>query len=780
MSASPSLPPPAKKIKLKRKRENNLGLHRGASEEDEAQLANMQDGDGSPVTNSDFWTDPPPEVFPNKGIRISDFPAAVKQKVGRPHSSVFTLVAAEQAVFSSDPVDERSRVHSFFLENISHGQLQVLSRIPADCPALVPLDQEKPESSSFLCTPPSIAEGRGALRWFKVPDQAGALVHILPTHADWFSSTKIHRLERQVVPRYFTGKSNDCTPEKYMDIRNKIVTKYLECPEKMLTISDCQGLADVNIQELSRIVRFLDQWGIINYRAASTHRSNYSGSGVVPTIQEDYNGELHLPSAYLRSIDSLIYFDKPRSRLREEDVSSLSVGSVEVMPDLDKRIRERLTENRCHHCAQPCSCIYYQSQKEAEAILCSDCFHDGKFIVGNSSIDFLKVDAVKDSNDLDSDTWTDHETLLLLEALEIHNDNWNEIAEHVGTKSKAQCILQFVRLPMEDCFLESIEFPTSVFSSDIAKEGSRTKFPMANGDSLACHHEEVDSEGRLPFANSGNPLMSVVSFLATAMGPRVAAACAHSALALLSRVGSNSISAGNLSQLEGASQGDRGNSENMHQDGMQGSLGHHKEESQTETKESVERLSPEIVKAAARAGLSAAAMKAKLFADHEERDIQRMSATIINHQLKRIELKLKQIGEIETLLLKECDQVERARQRIAADRARLLSSRFAGPVSSPLPTVGAAAAVTTSNRPVMPASAPQPTVPAFNQQVNHPAMSFMPRQPMFAFGPRVPLSALHPPPPVPTGPVMVNSPSPNPSVSHSMLRPVSGTNTNVN
>lgn len=41
----------------------------------------------------------------------------------------------------------------------------------------------------------------------------------------------------------------------------------------------------------------------------------------------------------------------------------------------------------------------------------------------------------------------------------------------------------------------------------------------------------------------------------------------------------------------------------------------------------------EKVKAAAKAGLSAAAMKAKLFADHEEREIQRLSANIINHQV---------------------------------------------------------------------------------------------------------------------------------------------------
>ena len=44
-------------------------------------------------------------------------------------------------------------------------------------------------------------------------------------------------------------------------------------------------------------------------------------------------------------------------------------------------------------------------------------------------------------------------------------------------------------------------------------------------------------------------------------------------------------------------------------------------------------LSTEKVRAAAKAGLAAAATKAKLFADHEEREIQRLSANIINHQV---------------------------------------------------------------------------------------------------------------------------------------------------
>lgn len=44
-------------------------------------------------------------------------------------------------------------------------------------------------------------------------------------------------------------------------------------------------------------------------------------------------------------------------------------------------------------------------------------------------------------------------------------------------------------------------------------------------------------------------------------------------------------------------------------------------------------MSTERVRAAAKVGLAAAAIKAKLFADHEEREIQRLSANIVNHQV---------------------------------------------------------------------------------------------------------------------------------------------------
>ena len=69
------------------------------------------------------------------------------------------------------------------------------------------------------------------------------------------------------------------------------------------------------------------------------------------------------------------------------------------------------------------------------------------------------MDTTKDYRDQDGENWSDQETLLLLEAVELYNENWVQIADHVGSKSKAQCILHFLRLPVEDGLLDNVELP---------------------------------------------------------------------------------------------------------------------------------------------------------------------------------------------------------------------------------------------------------------------------------------------------------------------------------
>ncbi len=94
--------------------------------------------------------------------------------------------------------------------------------------------------------------------------------------------------------------------------------------------------------------------------------------------------------------------------------------------------------------------------------------------------------------------WSDEETLLLLEGLELHKDRWADIAEHVGTKSQVQCILHFLQLPIEDEFLDELE--------------SRDRQPagVTRSTQDADKPDGAAQDTLIPFADTGNPVLSQV------------------------------------------------------------------------------------------------------------------------------------------------------------------------------------------------------------------------------------------------------------------------------
>ena len=106
--------------------------------------------------------------------------------------------------------------------------------------------------------------------------------------------------------------------------------------------------------------------------------------------------------------------------------------------------------------------------------------------------------------------WTEQETLLLLEGLEMYKDDWNKVCEHVGSRTQDECILHFLRLPIEDPYLEDVS------------AGGGALGPLAYQP--------------IPFSKSGNPIMSTVAFLASVVDPRVAAAAAKASMAEFAKI----------------------------------------------------------------------------------------------------------------------------------------------------------------------------------------------------------------------------------------------------
>lgn len=174
-----------------------------------------------------------------------------------------------------------------------------------------------------------------------------------------------------------------------------------------------------------------------------------------------------------------------------------------------------------------------------------------------------------------------------------------------------------------------------------------------------------------------------------------------------------------------------------------------------------------------------------------------------------MELKLKQFAEIETLLMKECEQVEKTRQRFSAERARMLTARFGSPggispqtnnnnlqgmsLSTGGNNINSLMHQQQQQQQQQASATSQPSIiPGFgnNPQV-HAQMQFMARQQQqqqqaFSFGPRLPLNAIQTnagstaSPNVMFGNNQLNNPAAaaasinQPSFSHPMVRSSTG------
>uniref|UniRef100_A0A8C7I4V1 SWI/SNF related BAF chromatin remodeling complex subunit C1 n=1 Tax=Oncorhynchus kisutch TaxID=8019 RepID=A0A8C7I4V1_ONCKI len=297
--------------------------------------------------------------------------------------------------------------------------------------------------------------------------------------------------------------------------------------------------------------------------------------------------------------------------------------------------------------------------------------------------------------------WTEQETLLLLEALEMYKDDWNKVSEHVGSRTQDECILHFLRLPIEDPYLENSESSLG---------------PLA--------YQPV------PFSQSGNPVMSTVAFLASVVDPRVASAAAKAALEEFSRVreevpaelveahvkkvqeaarstgkvdpayGLESSGIAGTAPEEPEKTGnthtwnrthafrytythgctlakvDKKNTLERTQKLSQLTSEEDKEKAEQgameEEEEERKKLEPDggegNIATAAAAALASAATKAKHLAAVEERKIKSLVALLVETQMKKLEIKLRHFEELETIMDREKEALELQRQQLLTER----------------------------------------------------------------------------------------------------------------
>ncbi|XP_036007269.1 SWI/SNF complex subunit SMARCC2 isoform X3 [Fundulus heteroclitus] len=499
---------------------------------------------------------------------------------------------------------------------------------------------------------------------------------IIPSYAAWFDYNSVHAIERRALPEFFNGKNKSKTPEIYLAYRNFMIDTYRLNPQEYLTSTACRRNLAGDVCAIMRVHAFLEQWGLINYQVDSESRPTPMGPP---------------PTSHFH-----VLADTPSSLVPLQPKTSQTPATQPMMTFPDK-VKEKPTDLQNFGLRTD---MY--SKKTASA-------------KSKSAASSMRE-------------WTEQETLLLLEGLEMYKDDWNKVSEHVGSRTQDECILHFLRLPIEDPYLE---------------DSSSTLGPLA--------YQPV------PFSQAGNPVMSTVAFLASVVDPRVASAAAKSALEEFSRMKEEVPAAlveahvrrveeaarvsgrqDPLYGLEGSgiagtgleegerpdessdeSKSDSQSSEEkreakeskdgaMEEEEKQVENGKKEEERgrEAEGEREADKTEPEIgdsekekdakegteegqregeiegerkakverdvgegnLATAAASALAAAAVKAKHLAAVEERKIKSLVALLVETQMKKLEIKLRHFEELETIMDREREALEYQRQQLLADR----------------------------------------------------------------------------------------------------------------
>uniref|UniRef100_A0AAV2K3Q3 Uncharacterized protein n=1 Tax=Knipowitschia caucasica TaxID=637954 RepID=A0AAV2K3Q3_KNICA len=457
---------------------------------------------------------------------------------------------------------------------------------------------------------------------------------IIPSYTSWFNNNSIHSIEKRSLPEFFNGKNKSKSPEIFLAYRNFMIDTYRLNPQEYLSSTSCRRNLTGDVCAVMRVHAFLEQWGLINYQVDAESRPLPMGPPPTPHFN--------------------VLADTPAG-LAPLQHKPLQVSASQHMLYFPDRGREK-----------PSDCQNFGLRPDVYA---------------------RKHPKTKGASA--GREWTEQETLLLLEALEVYNDDWNKVSEHVGSRTQDDCILHFLRLPIEDPYLE---------------DSSASLGPLA--------YQPV------PFSQSENPVMSTVAFLASVVDPRVASAAAKAALEEFSRAHEDSMDkisemaihsdrkepidaekmeADSTNQI--SLRGDEANmeastaqtvedgvkSENAENVVTEDRDGRIDDDDSFEQREGEGELSRAVmehdlvevaVPSAAAAALSSAATKAKHLAAVEERKIKSLVALLVETQMKKLEIKLRHFEELETIMDREKEALEQQRQQLLSERQTFHSEQL--------------------------------------------------------------------------------------------------------
>lgn len=365
---------------------------------------------------------------------------------------------------------------------------------------------------------------------------------IMPSFSKWFDMNEIHDIEKELFPDFFpkddSKKSSYKNANSYKYTRDFMINCYRLNPIEYLTVTALRRSLSGDVASIIRIHQFLEKWGLINYQIDPRTKP----STIAPQYTGHFQIVLDTPRAlvpFVAEDAEIIESSEPKENgipspatSIEEDFKTIPLN-LEVRRNIyedNKEFKENTNQYICNVAGKDTNEVRYHNLKSRDQSniapsinnannISEECFQQGLFPSNFQSTDFLKFSKQKDN-----DIWTEQDVILLLEGIEMFGTNditsndpsenlsqftknsnqWERISNHVGTKSKQQCILKFIQLPIEDKYLgKLVEKPVTkeststenlvekvveqIISSNEGKkiltENSQTKLQEINKDS---------------------------------------------------------------------------------------------------------------------------------------------------------------------------------------------------------------------------------------------------------------------------------------------------------
>ncbi|KAK1566878.1 hypothetical protein Q3G72_005298 [Acer saccharum] len=530
-------------------------------------------------------------------------------------------------------------------------------------------------------------------------------LYTIPSHSSWFRWDDIHETERIALKDFFDGSSISRTPKIYKEYRDFIINKYREEPSRRLTFTQIRKSLVGDVCLLHKVFNFLDMWGLINFGAASDDSKDLLEDKKLKNRIRVEEGApigvraVAMPNS-LKPITIPPFGVDGRAVVGETGVKLPPLASYS---DIFAGLAE-LKGLKCANCGERCNSGCYEYSKDNYRV-CVKCFKNGNY-GENKSMDNFKYNDCTGNGITHGAAWTEAETLLLLESVTKHGDDWELVAQNVKTKNKLDCISKLIELPFGEFMMGS-----ALRGSATGPNGSMNS--VKQGLSVSSEHQEItktedqvdehmnesepngDAANQEPpakrkriasFSDAGSSLVKQVSRISTMVGPHITAVAADAAVTALcdeiscpreifdgddDYITDGSWSPTMLYESERAHQIDASEMKEKPSES---------ETKETSTKKNDIPLTLKI-RAATATALGSAAANAKLLADQEDREIEQLVAAIIEAQLQKLHCKIKHFDDLELIMDKEYAEMLDLKECIVEQRIDVLQRAFIAGVS---------------------------------------------------------------------------------------------------